>query len=76
MGRKIIVTATGAGEHGVATAAACAKLGLDCTIFMGNKDMERQPSNVFLMKHLGAQVLLETSLSRPLFLFTLKLLLL
>lgn len=56
MGRKIIVAATGAGQHGVATAAACAKLGLDCTIFMGKIDMERQSSNVLLMKHLGAKV--------------------
>ncbi|CAI9787879.1 unnamed protein product [Fraxinus pennsylvanica] len=56
MGRKIIVAATGAGQHGVATAAACAKLGLDCTIFMGKIDMERQSSNVLLMKHLGAEV--------------------
>uniref|UniRef100_A0A5B7BXG5 Tryptophan synthase n=1 Tax=Davidia involucrata TaxID=16924 RepID=A0A5B7BXG5_DAVIN len=56
IGRKSIVAATGAGQHGVATAAACAKLGLECTIFMGSLDMERQSSNVILMKHLGAQV--------------------
>ncbi|CAN4087138.1 unnamed protein product [Withania somnifera] len=53
---KTIVAATGAGQHGVATAAACAKLSLECTIFMGSLDMERQPSNVLLMKHLGAKV--------------------
>ncbi|KAI3456427.1 hypothetical protein Pfo_013090 [Paulownia fortunei] len=56
MGRKRVVAATGAGQHGVATAAACAKLSLDCTIVMGNVDMERQSSSVLLMKHLGAQV--------------------
>ncbi|KAK6149784.1 hypothetical protein DH2020_017309 [Rehmannia glutinosa] len=56
MGRKNVVAATGAGQHGVATAAACAKLGLNCTIVMGNVDMERQSSNVLLMKHLGAKV--------------------
>ncbi|KAL2483970.1 Tryptophan synthase beta chain 1 [Forsythia ovata] len=68
MGRKRIVTATGAGQHGVAIAAACAKLGLDCTIFIGNIDVERQSSNVLLIKHLGIEVLLETSLSQPFFL--------
>nr|GMC78697.1 tryptophan synthase beta chain 1-like [Ipomoea batatas]GMC87934.1 tryptophan synthase beta chain 1-like [Ipomoea batatas] len=56
LGRKSVVAATGAGQHGVATAAACAKLDLECTVFMGNLDMERQPSNVVLMKHLGAKV--------------------
>ncbi|KAF5472827.1 hypothetical protein F2P56_009506 [Juglans regia] len=56
MGRKRVVAATGAGQHGVATAAACAKLSLECTIFMGTKDMEKQSSNLLLMKLLGAQV--------------------
>ncbi|XP_010665530.1 tryptophan synthase beta chain 1 isoform X2 [Beta vulgaris subsp. vulgaris] len=56
MGRMSIVTATGAGQHGVATAAVCAKLGLSCIVFMGNLDIQRQPSNVRLMKLLGAQV--------------------
>ncbi|GMH05334.1 hypothetical protein Nepgr_007174 [Nepenthes gracilis] len=56
LGRKSIIAATGAGQHGVATAASCAKLSLDCTIFMGSQDMERQSSNVLLMKLLGAQV--------------------
>ncbi|KAI6704015.1 hypothetical protein NL676_013151 [Syzygium grande] len=56
MGRQKVVAATGAGQHGVATAAACAKLSLDCTIFMGSEDMEKQASNVFLIKLLGAQV--------------------
>ncbi|PIM98517.1 Tryptophan synthase beta chain [Handroanthus impetiginosus] len=57
MGRKRVLAATGAGQHGVGTAAACAKLSLDCTILMGNVDMERQSSNMVLMKHLGAQVI-------------------
>lgn len=56
MGRRSVVAATGAGQHGVATAAVCAKLGLECRIIMGNVDMERQASNVVLMKHLGAEV--------------------
>lgn len=56
LGRSSVVAATGAGQHGVATAAACAKLDLKCTIIMGSLDMERQPSNVILMKLLGAQV--------------------
>lgn len=56
MGRKSVVTATGAGQHGVATAAACAKLSLECTILMGSLDMERQSSNVVLMNLLGAKV--------------------
>ncbi|KAL3519506.1 hypothetical protein ACH5RR_017655 [Cinchona calisaya] len=56
IGRKSIVAATGAGQHGVATAAACAKLSLECTIFMGCIDIERQSSNVLHMKNLGAQV--------------------
>lgn len=56
MGPESIVAATGAGQHGVATVAACAKLSLDCTIFMGTTDMEKQAPNVLLMKHLGAEV--------------------
>ncbi|KAL2349514.1 hypothetical protein Fmac_003514 [Flemingia macrophylla] len=56
MGCKSVVTATGSGQHGLATAAACAKLGLDCTVFMAAKDMQRQSSNVRLIKLLGAQV--------------------
>lgn len=50
------MAATGAGQHGVATAAACAKLSLACTVFMGTKDIEKQASNVVLMKLLGAEV--------------------
>ncbi|KAJ9169064.1 hypothetical protein P3X46_020532 [Hevea brasiliensis] len=56
MGLKSVVAATGAGQHGVATAAACAKLSLECTVFMGISDMEKQNSNVLLMKLLGAEV--------------------
>ncbi|XP_013600716.1 PREDICTED: tryptophan synthase beta chain 1-like [Brassica oleracea var. oleracea] len=51
-----VVVATGAGQHGVATAAACAKLSLECTVFMGTTDIEKQSSNVLSMKLLGAQV--------------------
>lgn len=57
IGRKSVVTATGSGQHGLATAAACAKLGLECTVFMAAKDMERQSSNARLMKLLGARVI-------------------
>ncbi|KAK7405880.1 hypothetical protein VNO78_07492 [Psophocarpus tetragonolobus] len=56
MGCKSVVTATGSGQHGLATAAACAKLALECTVFMAAKDIERQYSNVRLIKLLGAQV--------------------
>ncbi|CAA0835930.1 Pyridoxal-5-phosphate-dependent enzyme family protein [Striga hermonthica] len=56
MGCQNVVAATGAGQHGVATAAACAKLGLGCTVIMGDSDIQRQSSNVLLMKHLGAKV--------------------
>ena len=56
MGLKNVVAATGAGQHGVATAAACAKLSLSCTVFMSADDMEKQSSNVQLMKLFGAQV--------------------
>ncbi|PON32905.1 Tryptophan synthase, beta chain [Parasponia andersonii] len=56
MGRASVVAATGTGQHGVATTAACAKLSLECKIFMGTKDVEKQSSNVLLMKLLGAQV--------------------
>ncbi|MBA0694658.1 hypothetical protein Goari_004934, partial [Gossypium aridum] len=56
MGRKSIVAAIGAGQHGVATTMACTNLSLDCTIFMGAIDMEKWTSNVLLMKHPGAEV--------------------
>jgi len=56
MGKKRIIAETGAGQHGVATAMACAKLGLDAEVFMGAKDVERQALNVFRMKLMGAKV--------------------
>jgi tryptophan synthase beta chain len=56
MGRKRIIAETGAGQHGVATATACALFGLQCVVFMGETDVERQKPNVFRMKLLGAEV--------------------
>ena len=56
MGRRRIIAETGAGQHGVATATACALFGLDCVVFMGATDVERQQPNVFRMKLLGAEV--------------------
>src|SRR5258708_5636 len=57
MGKRRIVAETGAGQHGVATATACALLGLECHVYMGADDMERQALNVFRMPLLGAEVL-------------------
>ena len=56
MGKRRIVAETGAGQHGVATATACALLGLTCDVYMGSEDMERQALNVFRMRLLGARV--------------------
>eukprot|EP00240_Pyramimonas_obovata_P001690 CAMPEP_0118934318 /NCGR_PEP_ID=MMETSP1169-20130426/13756_1 /TAXON_ID=36882 /ORGANISM="Pyramimonas obovata, Strain CCMP722" /LENGTH=474 /DNA_ID=CAMNT_0006877211 /DNA_START=79 /DNA_END=1503 /DNA_ORIENTATION=- len=56
MGKKRIIAETGAGQHGVATATVCARFGLDCIIYMGAQDMERQSLNVFRMRLLGAEV--------------------
>ena len=56
MGKQRVVAETGAGQHGVATATVCALLGLDCTVYMGAEDMERQSLNVFRMRLLGATV--------------------
>lgn len=56
MGKKRIIAETGAGQHGVATAAVCAKFGLECVIYMGAVDMERQALNVFRMRLMGATV--------------------
>lgn len=56
LGKKKVIAETGAGQHGVATATICALLGLECEIFMGAKDVERQELNVFRMKLLGAKV--------------------
>ncbi|KAI5965808.1 TRP5 [Candida pseudojiufengensis] len=57
LGKKKIIAETGAGQHGVATATACAKFGLECTVFMGAEDTRRQALNVFRMKLLGAKVI-------------------
>jgi tryptophan synthase beta chain len=56
MGKKRIIAETGAGQHGVATATACARFGLQCVVYMGAVDVERQKPNVFRMKMLGAEV--------------------
>lgn len=61
MGKKEIIAETGAGQHGVATALACALLGLKCKVYMGAKDIERQSPNVFRMKLMGAEVIPVTS---------------
>ncbi len=66
MGKKRIVAETGAGQHGVASATAAALLGLECKVYMGAVDMERQALNVFRMRLLGAQVEPATSGSRTL----------
>jgi len=56
MKKQRIIAETGAGQHGVATATICAKLGLDCVVYMGEEDVQRQALNVFRMKLLGAEV--------------------
>ncbi len=56
MGKQRIIAETGAGQHGVATATVCARFGLQCVIYMGVQDMERQALNVFRMKLMGAEV--------------------
>lgn len=56
MGKEEIIAETGAGQHGVATAAVCARLGLDCTVYMGTVDMQRQAPNVARMRLFGAKV--------------------
>jgi tryptophan synthase beta chain len=56
MGKKRIIAETGAGQHGVATATMCARFGLQCVVYMGAVDVERQKPNVFRMKMLGAEV--------------------
>ena len=61
MGKKRIIAETGAGQHGVATATVCARFGLECIVFMGKTDVERQAPNVFRMKLLGADVVSVTS---------------
>ncbi|MEJ0010062.1 MAG: tryptophan synthase subunit beta [Alphaproteobacteria bacterium] len=66
MGKKRIIAETGAGQHGVATATVAARFGLQCVVYMGAKDIERQKPNVFRMKLLGAEVIPVTSGSRSL----------
>lgn len=66
MGKKRIIAETGAGQHGVATATVCAMLGLECVVYMGEVDIERQTLNVFRMKLLGAQVQAVSSGTRTL----------
>jgi tryptophan synthase beta chain len=56
MKKRRIIAETGAGQHGVATATICAKLGLDCVVYMGEEDIQRQALNVFRMKLLGAEL--------------------
>ncbi len=66
LGKKKIIAETGAGQHGVATATAAAKLGLECEVYMGTVDIERQKPNVFRMKLLGAKVIPVSSGSKTL----------
>ncbi len=56
LGKKRVIAETGAGQHGVATATVCARLGLECHVFMGSEDVQRQALNVYRMKLLGAEV--------------------
>jgi len=66
MGKQRVIAETGAGQHGVATATACARFGLDCVVYMGEEDMRRQKLNVFNMKTMGAEVRPVTTGSRTL----------
>ncbi len=66
MGKQRIIAETGAGQHGVATATICARLGLDCVVYMGEEDIRRQSHNVFRMKLLGAEVFPVSSGSKTL----------
>jgi len=66
MGKQRIIAETGAGQHGVATAAVCAMLGMECVVYMGEEDMRRQALNVFRMKLMGAEVKPVSSGSRTL----------
>jgi tryptophan synthase beta chain len=66
MNKKRVIAETGAGQHGVATATACALFGLECTVYMGEEDIRRQKLNVFNMKTLGATVVSVTTGSRTL----------
>jgi tryptophan synthase beta chain len=66
MGKKRVIAETGAGQHGVATATACARFGMECVVYMGEEDIRRQRLNVFIMKTMGAEVRPVTSGSRTL----------
>ena len=66
MGKTRVIAETGAGQHGVATATACALTGLDCTVYMGEEDIRRQKLNVFNMRTMGAEVVPVTAGSRTL----------
>jgi len=66
MGKRRVIAETGAGQHGVATATACARFGLECIVYMGEEDIRRQAPNVFSMKLLGAEVRPVTTGSRTL----------
>ncbi len=66
MGKKRVIAETGAGQHGVATATACALFGLECTVYMGEEDIRRQKLNVFNMRTMGAQVVPVNAGSRTL----------
>jgi tryptophan synthase beta chain len=66
MGKKRVIAETGAGQHGVATATVAARFGMDCVVFMGIDDVQRQSLNVYRMKLLGAKVVAVTSGSRTL----------
>ena len=66
MGKMRVIAETGAGQHGVATATACARFGLECVVYMGAEDIRRQKPNVFSMRLLGAEVRPVTSGSRTL----------
>ncbi|GAB6043692.1 tryptophan synthase subunit beta [Endothiovibrio diazotrophicus] len=66
MGKRRIIAETGAGQHGVATATVCARMGMECVVYMGAEDIERQKINVYRMRLLGAQVHSVTSGSKTL----------
>jgi tryptophan synthase beta chain len=66
MGKSRVIAETGAGQHGVATATACARFGLPCVVYMGEEDVRRQKLNVFIMRTMGAEVRPVTSGSRTL----------
>src|SRR5690606_23862728 len=66
MGKRRIIAETGAGQHGVATATICARYGMECVVYMGAEDVERQAQNVYRMKLLGATVVPVEAASRTL----------